>query len=253
MAVRVRVGARVCRNLWPILRRVCEKWRQIFLNTNFQINELSVSGKFWNHLFISIRFVIGSDFRNRSRSNIIEIFILCTWYFLLAFIVNNNCKNKSVTVYINYASIDLMRHSLFRVHSLKSNITTFTRGIVESRIKVRKGFFQIQAWRITLNFLEHFIPDSEKNGFRKREPWHSRWLAPLFWKDCSISNLKDSRSKVLSFGARKKLVSQRINDLLEIIRILQLNLKILLKSDFQLIRFQLENFSFSTSSVGRLS
>lgn len=49
-------------------------------------------------------------------------------------------------------------------------------------------------------------------------------------------------------------MSQRINDLLEIIRILEeLNLKILLKSDFQLIRFQLENFSFSTSSVGRLS
>lgn len=68
-----------------------------------------------------------------------------------------------------------------------------------------------------------------------------------------LFNLKDSRSKVLSFGARKKLVSQRINDLIEIIRILQLNLKILLGSDFQDISLSIGKFSFSMSSVNQLS
>lgn len=94
-------------------------------------------------------------------------------------------------------------------------------------------------------FLRTLHSRFEKRGFGKRESWHSRWLAPLFRKDCSISNLKDSRSKVLSFGARKKLVSQRINDLIEIIRILRLNLKILLGLDFQDISLsQLGNLVF---------
>lgn len=60
-----------------------------------------------------------------------------------------------------------------------------------------------------------------------------------------LFNQQSKGFSIKSFVFWKKLVSQRINDLIEIIRILRLNLKILLGSDFQDISLsQLGNLVF---------
>lgn len=129
---------------------------------------------------------------------------------MLTLIVNNNCVK--IIVYTIYICIShecrFNEASLFRVrvHSYKSNITASTSGIVELRIKIRKRFSR-SAWRITLNFLEHFIPDSKREDFVResrdiRDDWphyfgrivQSKGFSIksfVFWSKEEISESKD--------------------------------------------------------------
>lgn len=127
---------------------------------------------------------------------------------------------------------------------------TSRHGIVESRGSRFERDFSRSVWRITLNFLEHFIPDSKRTDFVRdiRDDWPH-----YFGRIVQSATPKGFSIKSFAFWSKEEISES--NDLLEIIgMIYSVKSWNLARFGFSINSLSIGKFQFfNQSSVNRLS